>query len=590
MNNVAITSAGEQSAPLTLPPTANNLRLTGYNHRIDRLKKPLEELEVYVTDGAIHRPCNMGIHSVSETEGISCTLYLDSGSLYSKLGNTRLNWFGWPEVKCPDYETKSLSERVDWLVKELQREFFDPTDACEWCVTALRTSQDMTWVLDSDTNQQPGWNRKGRRASEDVTHETKLILNDYRKYVDMETEEWLPDPHVSFVEDFEYLDGIRADRYYRQDGVDVRVGPGFGMTAFLKVRYMLDYLFGYYGYRFDQHDIAGGFPNYEKLCVANTVADAIYAGVLKYKQLVPDVTVKEFLSAVQNLLGGVFVFDESRRSARFYYYQDLLSMTPDLDLSPYACGHAVLGSADFKQVRLRDRNATDADTGDDDGEVIEVGLTQLRYVSDGWWFVGDPGINPPTDPPISDGEWIYRWTSGFERRIAETPDPVQLLNSELKLPEDEDETGQSSEAKEDSQSGSKATVTFLCCRSYIFYGNGEVIGRNKDTGAADYSTYKFRYKSADRLFPDAEYINQTDLEILQQRYERYAAFKKDSNLPIEVQTCIPPAILYGMNLHTPKWIFGQPVMIECVETTSGAEGQATVQTMRLRTLRKYEDN
>ena len=598
LSNVAISDTGEQSAPMTLPATPHNLSLVGHSWRPDRLVKPLTELDVYVVGGGMHRPCHLGIHSVSPGEGIGCTLYLDSGSMYSRMGNTRLNWFGWPEVKCPDYDSKTPAERVEWLALELEDEFFHPTEGRDWRVCALRTTQQMTWVAKDnyekgDTVQ--GWNAPGGYVPSDGTeHSTNLILNDYRKYCQMDYESIVPSGWLGFLEDFIFLDGFEFGRAYKQDGVKVIVGRGFGMTAFLRVRYILDFLFAYYGYSFDHAGLAASLPNYDDMCVANNVADAIYAGVLKYKQLLPDVTVKEFLDEVQKLAGGVFTFDEARREARFRTYDELLTALPDADLTPYVCGEAVLGGTEFADVEVTSRNAdsTSGSTSEGEGkENIEVGLPRQVLVEDGWWYVdAPPSLDPPEDAPGAG--YVYQWTASFERRLPEV-DGITLLNSKLEMPEQgegDSSTGQESTAKEDGKDDSGGEVTFLCARQYGFYGEWLAVGRKAGTQEEDLFQCKIHYEASDRLFPDAEYVAMTDLEVVQEKYKTYAAWRKHSNIPITVEACIPAHVLFGLDLHTPKSLGGQPVLIERIETTTSPDGQEPVQTLHLRTLRKYEDS
>lgn len=563
LNNVAISDAGEQTAPLTLPGTPHNMSLIGHSWRPDSLVKPLEDLDVFVIDGWMIRPCNMGIHSASGTEGIECTLYLDSGSLYSRMGNTRLNWFGWPEVKCPDYDTVTHEERVRWLVGELKDEFFNSTCERDWCVVALRTTKDVTWVT-------PGGEE----------HATKLVLNDYAKYTKLEHHTF-PPMDYSDADSPSELDGEKTGRTWRTDGADVKVGLGFGMTAFLRVRYMLDFLFGYYGYAFDHGEISSVIEDYDLICVVNNVADAIYAGRLKYRQLVPDVTVKEFLSETQKIFGGVFVFDEPGRRVHFHTYEKLLTLAPDFDLTPYACGEALLEKPEFGRPEVTDRNATEEGTGqqDDSGEKIEVGLPRQTHAEDGWWYVsGIPNVNPPTGD--------YRWTASFPRRLPEA-EGVRLLNSELKLPEDGKE--QETTAAEDKESKAGADITFLNARKRGYIDSTYLTGRDVETGKEVSYELRLHYDGTGGLYHYEYFPYEQDMKIARGMYKEYIAFKEKSNIPVSVRTVVPATTLCKLNLLTPKFLYGQPVLIERIETTSGLPGMEPVQTVYLRTLRKYGD-
>ena len=75
----------------------------------------------------------------------------------------------------------------------------------------------------------------------------------------------------------------------------------------------------------DENDLPGN-NQFSNNCIENNVADAIYAGVLLYRQLLPDVSIKDFMQNIETYYAGKFVVDNINKVVsfikynRFFYY------------------------------------------------------------------------------------------------------------------------------------------------------------------------------------------------------------------------------------------------------------------------------
>lgn len=124
---------------------------------------------------------------------------------------------------------------------------------------------------------------------------------------------------------------------------EIDVPIGFGISPFIKVWKVLEYIFGYFGYKINNNPFKEDYQ-LKCLCVLNNTYDAIVSGRLNYSQLLPAVTVREFLQALYCRFGLKVFFDGSRNEVNLHLLKDILQAkdaetlsdhTPlDLDYQP----------------------------------------------------------------------------------------------------------------------------------------------------------------------------------------------------------------------------------------------------------------
>lgn len=531
-SNVLLSSAGEQTNPITLPPSPNNLKLVGWSDRIDSTFKLITDIDVVVMDRLFVRKCNLGILAApSKKEGVTSTLYFDTGDFYSRVEDTPLSSLAWPTMKHPDFNNVSAEERVSYLVSLLKSEYMTPTADALFGIVPVLTSQEFTYKM----------NKLQPNGSYKVTDVTGLfILNGFERY--------------QHILDFtggttDYLDTFEAE--FQQtlviNSVAITVGKGYGMTPFLKLRYMIVFIFDKYGYTADLTEIDSIIDNFEleKALVYNNVADAIYTGILKFKQLVPDVTIKEFISEFETRFCGKFVIDNNRKKAKFVLYSSAISAPADIDLTAFACADAEIDKTEFTSIKIKDKsdNASTADS--EKVTTIEIQLMNSVTITDQFSATGVANNILNADLNILQGDEIIQLNTQFEV-----------------------------DKKSTSNSQPKASDLI----QYMYMDNSSWIDSINATNA------KLKYKTSHRLYkvsPDP------DLTVMTNLYKVYKNFRLNSNVafkPLEMN--ISPKLLEQINIHIPKILQGQKVMIESIEQVLGKDD---LQTVTFRSIRPFNN-
>jgi hypothetical protein len=571
--NVLLSDAGEQTAPITLPGTPKNLQMVGYSDRIDNVYKPLTDLDVTVIDGLFHRQCNLGIHTANAVDGISCTIYLDSGEFYSKVGSTRMQWLSWPEWKSPSFDTQTLAQRVQYLIDLFKAEYDTPTDSSIYGITPVQTSQTFKWRVNK---------RDAANAVYSDTIEEVFNLNDFEKYQADYFQFIVEDPNELGYTD-KRINKFAGEFTQTQivDSADTNISLGYGMTPFLKINYVLETIFEHFGFTLDKQTLISHIGTYEKICVLNNVADAIYSGILKFKQLVPDVTIKEFISKVEELFCGKFIFNNINKTIIFKSYKQVLPSNSDIDLTEFLCARPKLNNVEFKTIRIVDENATaktNENETNDETSTLSFKFTKLNTVSH--YFYCATAI--PLTSTTYTTNLAYSVTNPVctfsLTRILNCIDEIIHLNSSIVI-----------DNKTQTESSSASTQVYFACvnntvvKTYDYQtrfiyqmqpGNLSAIGIHHHT-----MTYKTNY----RMF---EGNGSSDLDYIKTLYDEFILFSKNSNIPIEAEMNIPASDLERMDLHVPKILQGQPVMIESIKYALGKKG---TQAVRMRTLRPYQE-
>lgn len=535
--NVLLCDMGEQTAPITLPGSPHNLKLVGYSNRIDSLLKPLTDLTVLVSDGLFVRWCNMGIHTANEEEGISCTLYFGSGEFYSRIGNTRLNWLSWPIIKSPTFNTQSLGQRVQYLINYMKAEYDNPTQFAQFSVRPVATSQEFTWHVHR---------LKANNTYEWVNLTGLFVLNGFEKYshpLDFEG---------SGQDQLETFEG-ESSKQMIVDVNTINISTGYGMTPFLKLHYMLEFIFEKFGYYVELRAAEELSEEFDNIAVLNNVADAIYSGILNFKQLVPDVTVKEFIAEIEKTFAGKFVVNEVTKTAYLCLYSNVLNEYPDIDLTAYSVSKPKLGTPEFSSIKIQDKSisTSNSDETEEKSIAIEFDFVSEVVIEDSY-----------TAPDLID-------RSALLMLNMVKIDSITHLNSSVQV---------NGETTKETPATSKL-VQLMTIRN-----KWENAGFRTDPNAP----VSVRYKCSNRLFIDLDDHETSPLRSIDWFYTSYQNFKLNSNIPIEMEMNIPEEVLGKLNYSVPKLLHGQNVMIEkIVEKRGSTNTQSKTQNITFRTLRSF---
>jgi hypothetical protein len=119
---------------------------------------------------------------------------------------------------------------------------------------------------------------------------------------------------------------------YSADGKEMDKLLGYGIAPFLKFTYVLRKLFSMLGYSLAQSrfDTDAGF---QKLCFIHNTVDCLCRGNLDYSQLVPDVSVTDFLTFIENSFGCRFIVSETDKTITPRFWKDVIVTQSDKDIS-----------------------------------------------------------------------------------------------------------------------------------------------------------------------------------------------------------------------------------------------------------------
>lgn len=304
---------GSQTVPATLPPTSRNLAFANYMNRMDIDEKPKNDVRVTVSDGEFVRSGKQNITSASDTEGIVSNIGFDEGEMYSM----------WNAVKLKDIKTLPVyrpDNGVDELIWHLNQVAHGGGDDVPYAIFT-------TLVVDDKNTSMDG--------GEKEIH--------YPEYLN---------PYVATGYSFALMTKEYTLKVLDEGEVlDVKVPKGYGITPFLKVYWILDKIFDYYGYTLVENPFAV-HHQLKTMVVLNNVADAIVTGKLDYVDMMPDCTINEFLDSLFARTGMQIFVNGNTRQAKILLIKDILASPPSADWTELCVGKPVVNYESAGQVKL----------------------------------------------------------------------------------------------------------------------------------------------------------------------------------------------------------------------------------------------
>lgn len=518
--NIMLTNGGEQTAPITLPPTPNNLSLLGFSDRMDSVLKPMTDIAIYLSDGLMVRPANLSIHAIDPRQGISCTIYLGTSEFYSLVDERKIATLTWPVISMPG-QSVWPGEDVQYLINLLKTYHADNN----WVLAPVATSQTFKYRI----------RRVSSSGYVDNDIDSTFILNWFEQY--QYNLDYSGSGEVLHSYQGEYLQKI-----IEGDNV-LDITLGYGITPFLKIGYVLQEVFSQFGFTFDTRDIEDEVNEFANMFILNNVADAVYSGTLRYAQLLPDITIKDFIKEIEKWFCGKFIFDEIRKTVSFLYFKVLNRYTPT-DISDYVAGETEFISADFikKAVDINDSKKTETATSDTE-YISLTHRTQARIEAEFNWS----GVLNPRYA-------VY----AFDMLVV---DGIIHKNSSLLI------DGKIVDKPDDSDT-----------KVMLGYYNNNIINATIVNAPTNIG-----YRTSYPMFG----VWLSAKTVLADLYADFISFYAYSNIAYKVPMAIPEVSLEKLNINTPKTFFGQIILIEKIERILGKTDKT--QMLHFRTLRNYVD-
>lgn len=273
---------GSKTISTTLPRSSHNIRLLGFSHRLDVQNKPELKMSVFVSSGSYVRTGVLYEESAYNTENtFGITIAFDEGIMYESMSDILLTQLS----NLPVLES-SVGELYDMM--------------------------------------------NNLFTTDDLNKDMSVFYVDYKKQAYKENDDDENDQYWS-----EYVNGVKmqglgnAKLAWREvtfaiesnKYVEISVPDGYGISPFLRVWYVLDLIFDHFGYTIGTNPFKEDFQ-LKRLCVLNNTVDAIVTGTLDYKQLLPPVSINDFLNALYCRFGLKVSFDSNTNTVNLSLLKD----------------------------------------------------------------------------------------------------------------------------------------------------------------------------------------------------------------------------------------------------------------------------
>ena len=313
-NNPLFQKKGSQTVPVNFPTSNKNNRLLNYPFRTDRTLRQEETIGVIVETGSIQQKGLLAVNSASENI-ISANIGYDESEMYAKFENLRLNEI--PDLPVVSFGGNNIDQKIDSMLVHL---------------TAIMKEQD-----EADYYIFPIVLAKGESQLE--------ILNDINagQYV------------LTNVAQGELLalENRTITRIEGGETITITAPKGYGVSPFLKVWRVLELIFNHFDFTIDENPFKT-HRQLKKLGVLNNTMDTILTGVLNYKDMLPDITIKEFLEGLFNKFGMLYFIDSNSKKVTLKFVKDLVDPKSESnDLTRNKTEELSISFSTPKQLRLK---------------------------------------------------------------------------------------------------------------------------------------------------------------------------------------------------------------------------------------------
>ena len=345
---------GENTTPLDIPATDRNRMILGYPDTFGRREK-MVATNVTIEDGEYFAQCRQIVLSAQHKGNISSSFYINDGSFYSKIQNVKL---------------KSLFK--DEMVPGCST-INDCIAFCESLIGGNNENYDIFPVLlTDDSGKDDGYNYKVMNM-----YGVKQDFPDAMvwKFKDSGGYEQVSAPTVFDFYPCIFRNGrgevcsVFQGSLYRTEYVDeipISLTPGFYISPFIRANYVLKRVFKHFGYDLQENFLTQTKP-FDKMVLLNNVIDVMVNGHIRIEDLLPDVTVSEFLEVFRKKFLCEFVSDEGTHTANIIFLKDVVESTPVADLTKCVTEEPTLSyktASDYKRVVLRAKHQADSDAED----------------------------------------------------------------------------------------------------------------------------------------------------------------------------------------------------------------------------------
>lgn len=349
MASPIFSKAGSMSLPVSLPLTDKNRKLMQFPDHLDIYDseeaaiRAIPDISVIVTQGSWQQVATMCISGCSD-EAVEATLYFNESNIWSKLDAVTVpqTMAGMHFGDIPEdfndveyYRTQLIAQFYDYMIPP----YLSGSDLNNWLkehdfiVAAMKTKDG--WLNEPACVKRYLTYGHNIVESWSTLHEELITLqktygeNTY-KMVRLKSEfEWYTTTECygkKKPEVYDYSTSTSMVGYRNKN-------KHLYCTGFLRLDVVIKQIFNYLGYTLN-YDFSTYWPYWyngleeiwNQIVVLNNTMDAIYPGYMPYSALVPEVSAKEFISAVQAQFGVVFVLQPDNQTVKMQFTEKILKL------------------------------------------------------------------------------------------------------------------------------------------------------------------------------------------------------------------------------------------------------------------------
>lgn len=346
---------GETTSPLDIPASDYNRMILNYPDTFG-LREKMVATNVSIEDGEYFAQCRQIILSAQHKGNISSSFYINDGSFYSKIQNVKLKDIFKGEM-IPGCTT------VDECIA-----------FCQSLVGGKNENFDIFPVLLTDDS--------GR----DIEHNYKILnwggaigvprTASYWRYKEGGGYEY-----VTAHEMYSFVLNVNSPRFWGEwewteyvNEIPISLTKGYYISPFIRANYLLKRIFKYFGYDLKENFFTKTAP-FNKMVVLNNVIDVLVNGHIRVEDLLPDVSVLDFLSVFRKKFLCEFVADEGTHTADVIFLKDAIDSKPVADLTRQMTEEPTLSykaASDYKRVVLRSKYQADSDAEDSYDDIKDM--------------------------------------------------------------------------------------------------------------------------------------------------------------------------------------------------------------------------
>ena len=339
---------GESTSPLDIPASDYNRMILGYPDTFG-LREKMVATNVSIEDGEYFAQCRQIILSAQHKGNISSSFYINDGSFYSKIQNVKLKSIFKDEM-IPG------CSNIDQCI-----------DFCRSLIGGSNENYDIFPVLlTDDSGKDTGYNYKILNAWGDIK---QLKDAKYWRFKDAGGYEYVDAPWAWDFCLYNKSDAMfqgEASRTEYVNEIPVSLSRGYYISPFIRANYVLKRVFSYFGYELKENFFTRTEP-FSKMVLVNNVIDVMANGHIRIEDLLPDVSVSDFLSVFRKKFLCEFVSDEGTHTADIIFLREVVDSAPVADLTRQMTEEPTLSyktASDYKRVVLRAKHQADSDAED----------------------------------------------------------------------------------------------------------------------------------------------------------------------------------------------------------------------------------